>query len=190
MNLIQSIQKNHARCLVDDNLSLHSSSLMWLAVVVVLSSNIELSGDSLSWGIEVVLVGESISIHSSWNSILVEDNVVWESSVVGPGDGVSLGDGDGGWLEDESSCRHNDNSRISLTRTKSRIRLAPRPPDVVPTTASTRRISIGRQNTIKYTIETNRIGPPKRSRLHSRLAKQMTNDDEFQLDTYHCQLRA
>jgi len=93
--------------LLNDDLSLHSSSLMWLAVVVVLSSNIELSGHSLSWSVEVVLVGEGISVDSSWHGILIEDNVVWESSVVGPGDGVSLGDGHGGWLENEGSCNQN-----------------------------------------------------------------------------------
>ena len=39
---------------------------------------------------------------------LVEDNVVGETSVVGPGDGFTLGNGDGGRFEDQSTWGEDD----------------------------------------------------------------------------------
>ena len=87
--------------LVDDDLTLHASSLVRLAVIAVLSGHIELPGDGLTRGVQVVLVGERVGVDSSRDGILVKDNVVRESGVVGPRHGVSLGDGDRGRLEDE-----------------------------------------------------------------------------------------
>ena len=87
--------------LVDDDLALHASSLVRLAVVVVLSRDIELPGDGLTRGVQVVLVGEGVSVDSGRDGILVKDDVVRESGVVGPRHRVSLGDGDRGRLEDE-----------------------------------------------------------------------------------------
>ena len=104
------------RCLLHNDLSLHACSLMWLAVVAVLSGNIKLGGGSLTWGIQVVLVGQSLGIGSSWDGILIKHNVVWESSIVGPCDGVSLGDGHACWLEDQSSCTQHTQTRISHVR--------------------------------------------------------------------------
>ena len=74
---------------------------MGLAVVRVLAGNIELGGGGLSGGIEVVLVAEGISTDTGGDGILIEDDVVGVTGVVGPGNGVTLGDGHGGGVKDE-----------------------------------------------------------------------------------------
>lgn len=76
---------------------------MRLAVVAVLSGHVELPGDGLTRSVQVVLVGERVGVDSGRDGILVKDNVVRESGVVGPRDAVSLGDGDRRRLEDERS---------------------------------------------------------------------------------------
>jgi len=77
---------------------------MWLAVVGVFTSSVKLSSVLLAWGIEVVLVAEGFGIDTRGDGILVEDNVVWITSVIDPSDTLALGDGDGGWLENEATC--------------------------------------------------------------------------------------
>lgn len=92
--------------LVDDDLANHAGTLVWLAVVAVFTSSVELDGVLLAWSVEVVLVGEGLSVDTRWDGILVEDNVVWETSVVHPSDAVTLGDGDGRWVENEGTCKN------------------------------------------------------------------------------------
>ena len=77
---------------------------MWLAVVGVFTSSVKLSGVRLTWGVEVVLVAEGLRIDTRGDGILVKDNVVWITSVVDPSDALTLGDGDGGWLENKATC--------------------------------------------------------------------------------------
>lgn len=90
--------------LVDNDLALHASTLVWLAVVAVFTGSVELGGVLLTWSVEVLLMAEGVSVDTGWDGILVEDNVVWITSVVDPSDALSLGDGNGGWLENEATC--------------------------------------------------------------------------------------
>lgn len=78
---------------------------MGLAVVRVATRNIEGSSVLLSGGVEVVIMGELLGIGPAGDGILIEHNVVGEASVIHPGDGVALGDGDGCGVEDQSTCR-------------------------------------------------------------------------------------
>lgn len=86
---------------LNNDLALHASPLMGLAVVRVLASHIEFGGGLLSRGVKVVLVGEGLGVDASGDGILVEDDVVGEARIVHPGHGVALGDSDGGGVEDE-----------------------------------------------------------------------------------------
>ncbi len=62
----------------------------------------------LARSVEVVLVGEGFSIDASRDGILIEDDVVGETGVISPGNGVTLGDGNSGGVEDQGTCRNKD----------------------------------------------------------------------------------
>ena len=77
---------------------------MGLAVVGVRASGVELGGVLLSGSVQVVIVGEGLGVDTGGDGIFVKDNVVGEASVVYPGNGIALGNGDGGGVEDEGTC--------------------------------------------------------------------------------------
>ena len=85
---------------------------MWLAVVAVGSCHVELGGGGLTRSVEQVLVGEGVNIDSAWALILVEDNVVRESSVVLPSHRLTLGDSHLETQEEEEEEEEEEEIRI------------------------------------------------------------------------------
>ncbi len=53
-------------------------------------------------------MGDSIGADSGGDGILIEDDVVGETGVVSPGNGVTLGDGNSGRVEDQSTCKYRN----------------------------------------------------------------------------------
>jgi len=75
------------------------------AVVGVFASDIKLGGDLLSRSVQVIVMGKGVGVGTSGDGILIEDDVVGEAGVVHPGNGIALGDGHGGGVEDKSTCK-------------------------------------------------------------------------------------
>lgn len=91
--------------LLNNDLALHARALVRFAVVGVFASDIKLGGDLLSRSVQVVVMGKGIGVGTRGNGILIEDDVVREAGVVHPGNGIALGDGHGGGVENKSSCK-------------------------------------------------------------------------------------
>merc|ERR1719443_196069 len=97
------LQAPRAGALLDDDAADHAGALVGLAVVPVLTGNVELGGVLLAGGVEEVLRGELVDVDAPGDVVLVEHDVVGEATVVAPGDGVPLADGDLSGLEDEAA---------------------------------------------------------------------------------------
>merc|ERR1719443_456838 len=97
------LQAPRAGALLDDDAADHAGALVGPAVVPVLTGNVELGGVLLAGGVEEVLRGELVDVDAPGDVVLVEHDVVGEATVVDPGDGVPLADGDLSGLEDEAA---------------------------------------------------------------------------------------
>lgn len=60
----QLLDPDHAHLLHND-LALHASARVWLAVVLVGASSVELGAVLLPWSVQVVLMGQSLSVDAS-----------------------------------------------------------------------------------------------------------------------------
>ncbi len=70
--------------LKDNKYTVHTSSTVRLAVVGILSSSLELHGEGIIFLSHLVEHGDSLLIDSSWDGVLVENNVMGTTLVVDP----------------------------------------------------------------------------------------------------------
>merc|ERR1711937_620446 len=86
-------------CSLDNNLALHSGSLVRLAVVAVLAGLVELDLVCLTGSVEIVFPRKGLGVHSLRHVVLVEDDVVGEAGVVRELNRFAGFDGDRVWDE-------------------------------------------------------------------------------------------
>jgi hypothetical protein len=114
MNVSFTVNYTTFRRLLDNNLALHASALVGLAVVAVGAGHVELGGDGVARAVQVVLVGQRVRRHARRDGVLVEDDVVGEALVVDPGGERARGGGSGGWSGEGSRCRVSGSQRCAV----------------------------------------------------------------------------
>ena len=81
---IRSRNSFRASCLLDNEDTVHTGTTVRFTVVLVSSGGGELHGEGITFLSELFVHGDALLVNSRWDGILIEDDVMGSSLVVGP----------------------------------------------------------------------------------------------------------